>query len=102
MSGANRDPAAGRLACVLLARPERRWIDVWGKRALARAGRVRTLIDSLLGGAGGAGFGGMLGGSSARGGSAQGGVGGMLNSPIAKAALAGIAAFAAQKVLGGR
>jgi hypothetical protein len=48
------------------------------------------MLGQLLGGGGGAG--GLLGGGS-------GGAGGMLGNPLAKAALAGIAAMAAKRML---
>ena len=67
------------------------------------AGQMRQqqpgLFSQLLGGAmdGGMGGGGMSGG-----GGAMGGVGQMLNNPIAKAALAGIAATAVQRMMQNR
>jgi hypothetical protein len=63
------------------------------------------LLGSLLGGAmsggGGGLMGGMMGGGMTGGGGASGG-GGMLGNPVAKAAVAGIAAMAAKKMMGGR
>ncbi len=56
-----------------------------------------NLLGQLLGGAMGGGGGGGMGG-----GGAMGGAGALLNNPIAKAALAGIAATAAQRMLSGR
>lgn len=52
--------------------------------------RQPGILEGLIGGVGGGGFGT----------SAQGGGGGLLSSPIAKAAMAGIAAMAVGKVLG--
>ncbi len=65
-------------------------------------------LEQLLGGAAGGGMGGgvggaigsmMGGGGAQRGGAQQGG--NMLDNPLAKAALAGIAAMAAQRMMGG-
>jgi len=58
--------------------------------------RQPGILEQLIGGVGGGGFGGGFGSSPM---AAQGG-GGMLGSPIAKAALAGIAAMAVKQVVG--
>ncbi len=62
------------------------------------AGQVRQqqpgLFSQLLGGA--------MGGGQMGGGGQMAGLGQMLNNPIAKAALAGIAATAAKRMLSGR
>jgi hypothetical protein len=67
------------------------------------AGQVRQqqpgLFSQLLGGAMG---GGQMGGGQIGGGGQMGDIGQMLNNPIAKAALAGIAATAAKRMLSGR
>ncbi len=66
------------------------------------------LLGQLLsGGGGGGGLGSMLGGVSNTGmggvmGGGSGGVGNMLNNPLAKAALGGIAAMAMRRMMGGR
>jgi len=57
------------------------------------------LMEQLLGGALG---GGMAGGMGMSGGRQTGGLGNVLSNPIAKAALAGIAATAAKRMLSGR
>ena len=54
-------------------------------------------LGSMLGGGGGGGLGSMLGGSGGGGGGA--GMGDMLNNPLAKAALSGIAATAMRKMM---
>ena len=68
------------------------------------AGQMRQqqpgLFSQLLGGA--MGGGGMSGGGMSGGSGAMGGVGQMLNNPIAKAALAGIAATAVQRMMQNR
>ncbi|HVF01329.1 MAG TPA: hypothetical protein VNA27_08350 [Rubrobacteraceae bacterium] len=67
--------------------------------------REPDLMSSLLGSAMGSGGGGLMGGmmgSGMTGGHGASGSGGMLGNPVAKAALAGIAATAAKKVMGGR
>ena len=63
-----------------------------------------NLLGQLLGGAlgGGMGGGGAMMGGGMGGGGAGGGIGQLLNNPIAKAALAGIAATAAKRMLSGR
>ena len=77
------------------------------------AGQVRQqqpgLFSQLLGGAMGGGQmgggqmgGGQMGGGQIGGGGQMGDIGQMLNNPIAKAALAGIAATAAKRMLSGR
>ena len=60
------------------------------------------IMSQLLGGALGGGGGGMGGGGQMGGGNPMAGVGQLLNNPIAKAALAGIAATAAKRMLSGR
>ena len=69
-----------------------------------------NLLSGLLGG-GGAGLGGLLGGTGAGAGSGGGGLGGLLGggqgggqaggNPVMRAALAGIAAMAARRMMGG-
>lgn len=63
------------------------------------------MLGQVLGGLGGLGGGGMGGGALGAmggllGGGGGGGMGGMLSNPIAKAALGGIAAMAAKRVMG--
>jgi hypothetical protein len=61
-------------------------------------GLFSQLLGGALGGGGGTmGSGGMMGNTGASGGVSQ-----MLNSPIAKAALAGIAATAVQRMMNGQ
>ncbi len=67
--------------------------------------REPDLMSSLLGGAMGSGGGGLMGGmmgGGMTGGMGASGGGGMLGNPVAKAALAGIAAMAVKKMMGGR
>ena len=67
--------------------------------------REPDLLGSLLGGAMGSGGGGLMGGmmgGGMTGGHGASGGGGMLGNPVAKAAVAGIAAMAAKKMMGGR
>jgi len=59
-----------------------------------------NLLGQILGGA--MGGGGSMGGGGMGGGGAMGGAGALLSNPIAKAALAGIAATAAKRMLSGR
>ena len=62
-----------------------------------------SLMGSAMGGGGGGLLGGMMGGGASGGGrGASGGGGGMLGNPAAKAAVAGIAAMAAKRMMGGR
>jgi len=64
------------------------------------------ILGQLLGGGGGGGLGGVLGGALGGGGSAGGfggsGGGQIFSNPIAKAAVLGITAMAAQRLMGGR
>jgi hypothetical protein len=60
-------------------------------------GMLSQLLGGALGGGSQGGMGGMLGGMLGGSGGQQGGVGGMLSNPVAKAALAGIAAMAAKQ-----
>ncbi len=60
-----------------------------------------SLLGGTMGGGGGGLLGGMMGGGMTGGGGASGG-GGMMGNPVAKAAVAGIAAMAAKKMMGGR
>jgi len=62
--------------------------------------RQPGMLEQLIGAVGGGGFGSASAGQQASPGARQQSGGGLLNSPIAKAALAGIAAFAVRKVLG--
>ncbi len=62
---------------------------------------MSSLLSSAMGSGGGGLMGGMMGGGMTGGHGASGG-GGMLGNPVAKAALAGIAATAAKKMMGGR
>ena len=62
---------------------------------------VGSLMKGMLGSGGGGLVGGMLGSGMTGGGGASGG-GGMMGNPAAKAALAGIAATAAKRFMGGR
>ncbi|MBA3779019.1 MAG: hypothetical protein H0X16_06955 [Chloroflexi bacterium] len=66
--------------------------------------RQPGLLEGLLGAGGGGAMGGAMGGLSGMlgGGGGGGGAGGMLANPLAKAALAGIAAMAAQRMMGSR
>jgi hypothetical protein len=67
-----------------------------------------NLLGQILGGGGGGGGGGLAGvagsllGGGGMSGGGIGGAGGLLSNPLAKAALAGIAATAAQRFLNGR
>ena len=62
---------------------------------------MSSLLSSAMGSGGGGLMGGMLG-SGMTGGHGASASGGMLGNPVAKAALAGIAATAAKKMMGGR
>lgn len=68
-----------------------------GQMRQQQPGLFSQLLGSALGGGGMGGGSGMLGG-----GGAGGNVGQLLNNPIAKAALAGIAATAMQRMMSGR
>ena len=61
-----------------------------------------NLLGQLLGGGGGGGLAGAAGSMLGGGGGGMGGAGSLLSNPLAKAALAGIAATAAQRFLNGR
>jgi hypothetical protein len=60
-----------------------------------------SILGGVMGGGGGGLMGGMMGGGMT-GGRGASGEGGMLGNPVAKAAVAGIAAMAAKKMMGGR
>ncbi len=61
-----------------------------------------SLLGGMMGGGGAGLLGGMMGGGGTSGGHGASGGSGMMGNPIAKAALSGIAAMAAKKVMGGR
>ena len=71
--------------------------SVTGRMHREQPDLLGSLMSNVLGGGGGGGglVGGMLGGEGTRGGG-----GGMLGNPVAKAAMAGIAAMAAKRMMG--
>lgn len=60
------------------------------------------LMGGMMGGSGGGMLGGLMGGGSDMMGSRSGSGGGMMGNPVAKAAMAGIAAMAVKRMMGGR
>ena len=72
-----------------------------GRMHQERPDLLTGLMGGAMGGGGGGLMGGMMGGGMTGGGGASGG-GGMMGNPVAKAAMAGIAAMAAKRMMGGR
>ena len=74
--------------------------NVTGRMHREQPDLLGNLMGSVLGGGGGGLVGGMLGGGMTGGEGARGGSGGMMGNPAAKAAMAGIAAMAAKRMMG--